>query len=106
LRRWKDSMAEQTTQGSGSCFRCGAVFPEGGLRYRVDVRVAADTGNELAAADLVKELEHLLKVIEGKDAEQLEREVHADFRFYLCKPCKDEYMKGPEVPLGQFFFGD
>jgi len=98
-------MEDKAVGGSGSCFRCGVSFPEGGLRYKVDVRVAADTGNELTPGDLEKELEKLLKVIEGKDATELEREVHNDFRFYLCKACKDEYLEGPEIPLGKFFFG-
>jgi len=91
--------------GSGKCFRCGIAFPEGGLRYRVDIRVAADTGGELSVVDLEKELKHLLEVIEGKDNEELEREVHQEYSFYLCGPCKEDYLKGPEVPLGSFFFG-
>jgi hypothetical protein len=91
--------------GPGKCFRCGTEFPEGGLRHRVDVRVAADTGGEATVKDLENELKHLLKVIEGKDEEELEREVHQEFCFYLCGPCKDDYLKGPEVPLGKFFFG-
>ena len=99
-------MDNQPVSGSSSCFRCGAIFPDGGLRYRVDVRVAADTGGELTPADLEKELSTLLKVIEGKETTELEREVHNDFRFYLCKACKDEYLKGPEIPMGYFFFGN
>ena len=94
-------------QGSGRCFRCGAEFPAGGIRYRIDIRVAADTGNEAASVeDLEKELKHLMEVIENRSPEELEKEVHDDFRFYLCAACKDEYLKGPEVPLMNFFFGD
>ncbi len=99
-------MGESSISGSDRCFRCGTAFPKGGVRYRVDIRVAADTGGEVEeTADLNEELEHLLSVIEGTDEEELEREVHTDFRFYLCRACRDEYLKGPDVPLDTFFFG-
>lgn len=99
-------MAESRATGSGRCFRCGADFPGGGIRYRVDIRVAADTGGEVSdIKDLEKELQHLLKVIEGEDEQTLEREVHTDFTFYLCRVCRDEYLKGPDIPLDTFFFG-
>jgi hypothetical protein len=99
-------MCAENAGGSGRCFRCGAKFPEGGLRYRVDIRVSADTGGESTVEDLEAELAHLLSVIEGKSTEELEREVHTDYRFFLCKPCKDLYLEGPEVPLDKFFFGE
>ena len=98
-------MCAEKVNGSGSCIRCGEKFAEGGLRYKVDIRVAADTGGEATFEDLEKELGHLLEVISGKDEKDLEREVHTDFRFYLCRACKEEYLKGPEIPLGNFFFG-
>lgn len=99
-------MADSRFSGPDHCFRCGAKFPEGNLRYRVDIRVAADTGGEVAdTANLEEELEHLLEVIEGTDEDELEREVHTDFRFYLCRACKDEYLRGPDIPLDTFFFG-
>lgn len=98
-------MSVAAATGPGSCFRCGVRFPEAALRYRIDIRIAADTGGEATIEDVEKELNHLLKVIEGKGADELEREVHQDYRFYLCGPCKDEYLRGPEIPLGTFFFG-
>jgi hypothetical protein len=100
-------MADSGVLGADKCFRCGAPFPEGGLRYRVDVRVSADTGDTLATVEeLEKELGRLIDVLEKKKTEELEREVHEDFHFVLCKACKDEYLKGPDVPLGTFFFGE
>ncbi len=100
-------MGDAGVQGSNRCFRCGAVFPEGGLRYKVDIRVSQDTGGELATVeDLEKELGRLIDVIESKSSEELAREVHDDFHFVLCKACKEEYMKGPDIPLGTFFFGE
>ncbi|MBI5190855.1 MAG: hypothetical protein HZA22_09280 [Nitrospirae bacterium] len=98
-------MCGAAASGPGSCFRCGVKFDEGALRYRVDIRVAADTGGEATIEDVEKELAHLLKVIEGRSEEELEREVHQDYRFYLCGPCREDYLKGPEIPLGTFFFG-
>lgn len=99
-------MGESHLTGSDRCFRCGIKFPEGGLRYKVDITVAADTGGEISdVRELEQELDHLLKVIEGTDEDELEREVHTDYRFYLCKACKDEYLRGPEAPLDTFFFG-
>ena len=92
--------------GPGRCHRCGVGFPEGSVRYKVEVRVNADTGGELATVeDLEKELDHLLNVIEGKDEKELEREVHTELTFYLCRACRDEYLAGPDTPLDRFFFG-
>ncbi|MGA2192268.1 MAG: hypothetical protein ABSG42_02695 [Nitrospirota bacterium] len=99
-------MGTGDVNGSNHCFRCGKGFPEGGLRYRVDIRVSADTGVELTVEDLDKELGRLIKVMEGKSSSELEREVHTDFKFYLCRECKEEYLKGPDIPLDRFFFGE
>jgi len=100
-------MGDAQVSGTNSCFRCGTEFPEGGVRYRVDIRVAADTGGVVSdVEDLNKELETLLDVIKGKDETELEQEVHQSFRFYLCRPCRDDYLKGPEIPLSNFFFGE
>ncbi len=92
--------------GPGRCHRCGVGFPEGSVRYKVEVRVNADTGGELATVeDLEKELDHLLNVIEGKDEKELEQDVHTELTFFLCRACRDEYLRGPDVPLDRFFFG-
>ncbi len=98
-------MGYSRVSGSDRCFRCGAVFADGGLRYRVDIRVAADIVGELRVEDPEAEIKRLLDAIKGRDEDELEREVHTDYAFYLCGPCKDEYLRGPDVPLGRFFFG-
>ncbi len=94
------------TGGPGRCHRCGVEFAEGAVRYKVEVRVNADTGGELATVeDLEKELDNLLNVIEGKDEKELESDVHTELTFFLCRACRDEYLRGPDVPLDRFFFG-
>ncbi len=92
--------------GPGRCHRCGVEFPEGSVRYKVEVRVTADTGGELATVeDLEKELDNLIKVIEGKDEKELEQDVHTELTFHLCRACRDEYLSSPDMPLDRFFFG-
>ena len=92
--------------GPGRCYRCGVVFPNGSVRYKVDVRVNASTDGEIETVEeLEKELDHLLKVIEGKDETELEQEVHTQMIFFLCRTCRDEYLSGPDLPLDRFFFG-
>jgi hypothetical protein len=99
-------MAAETSGGSRSCFRCGAGFGFGELRYRIDILVAADTGGEIDdTSDTQVGIADALERALEKTDEELEREVHTDFRFYLCEACKDEYLKGPEIPLDEFFFG-
>jgi len=99
-------MGVEARGGSRSCFRCGKEFGFGERRFRVDIRVAEDTGGELTGTDdyegeIAEALDQALEMTE----EELERSVHIDFLFYLCPACKDEYLKGPEVPLDEFFFG-
>jgi len=99
-------MGVEARGGTGSCFRCGHQFGFGELRYRVDVRVAQDTGGEIdEPVDYEGEIAEALDLAQLKTDEELERDVHIDFLFYLCPACKDEYLKGPDVPLDEFFFG-
>jgi len=87
------------------CSRCQAVFAEGGIRYRVDLHVTADNGTGATTDELESELRELLELLEGKEPAQVEDEMHTNLHFYLCKACRDEYLKGPETPLSSFFFG-
>lgn len=101
-------MGDARLLGPDRCSRCGASFADGALRYRIDIRVSADNAGALATVeDLENELGRLIDVLENKKptGEQDDRETE-DVHFVLCKACKEEYMKGPEIPPGTFFFGE
>jgi len=88
------------------CSRCNTVFPDGVIRFRVDVHITADTGAGMSSQELVKELNELVDLLQGSEAPDPADESHANLHFYLCRACRDEYLKGPDTPLSSFFFGE
>ncbi len=77
------------------CSRCGKNLPAGSLAYVVRVRVFADFDGVIVEpeGDIDRHLEDLLHQIEREDPETLEKEVHEDFAVFLCKSCRDRFVK-------------
>ena len=91
---------------TGMCSRCNAPFTEGSIRFRVDVHVTADNGTGASVEELEGELKELVELLEGRQPKRVDDELQTSLHFYLCKMCRDEYVKGPETPLSSFFFGE
>ncbi len=77
------------------CSRCGKELPAGSLAYVVHVRVFADFDGVIVEPEgnIDQHLEDLLHHIEREDPETLEKEVHEDFAVFLCKNCRDRFVK-------------
>jgi hypothetical protein len=87
------------------CDRCGQLLEEGALRYVAKVSVfAAYDPLKLAFEDLNRDLRadlrRVLEQCEGMTAEELERDVHAEFEFDLCRPCQKAYVRDP-LPMAK-----
>ena len=85
-----------------ACDRCDrSLLADEDVRYEVVIRVTAAYDpmelnlDAMAEADVSDELERLRKVIEGKTADELEAEIHKEFKFDLCMRCQREYLQDP-----------
>jgi hypothetical protein len=83
--------------GSERCCGCGKELPEGQLRYVVNIRAVADFDGVLPkiSGDLEEEIASALAEAEQMDSCELEKDVHQEVTFFLCKRCKEEFMSDP-----------
>ncbi len=82
------------------CDRCGRDLPPGGLKYLVTISVTADFDGVILDEASEDELRKALRDAEARDAEDLEKEVHQEMAYILCKPCRDAFVKEPVAPGG------
>ncbi len=83
--------------GDQKCFCCGKRLPEGHLRYVVTIKALADFDGVLPELEgnVQDEIEYILAEAEEADADDLEKDVHQEVIFFLCKRCKEEFMSDP-----------
>ncbi|HAP66818.1 MAG TPA: hypothetical protein DCQ99_03185 [Nitrospinae bacterium] len=77
------------------CDRCGVKIPEGGLKYIVRVNIIADDDNIISEDITDEELDAMISGIKEFDPDMLERDVHQDLAFVLCKRCKEQFVRNP-----------
>ena len=84
-----------------TCDMCGKVLlADDDTRYvvKVEVYVAYDP-MEVSEEDLQEdrsgEMRDLLDAMDDMDPEELEDQVYKTFRFDLCPPCHESYLKDP-----------
>ena len=70
------------------------------VRYVVQIKVfAAADPMEISPEDLRKDLRaellRLVREAEKLSGEELEAQVHKEFKFHLCPRCQREYLKNP-----------
>ena len=83
-----------------TCDGCGREIPPKSLRYiaRIEVLAAYDTleiTREDLERDIPYEIRQILERCGEKSAEELLREVYANFRFDLCSDCHSRFLKDP-----------
>ena len=88
-------MADQNT-----CDLCGCLIIGDPVRYELKIRLYAgydvlELTEEDLRKDLKGEMDELLRLMEGRDPEELEREVYEEFSFDLCSRCRKVYRKDP-----------
>jgi hypothetical protein len=78
-----------------ACSRCGKNLAPGSLTYVVNVRVFADFDGVLLEPEegMDRELEQILEQVEEANASELERDVYEEFTLFLCKRCRDRFVK-------------
>ena len=71
--------------GGRSCSRCGRYLPLGSLKYVVHIRVYADFDGFLSISDdeIEEEMDRILKAMESRNPDDLEREVYQEIGFLL-----------------------
>lgn len=77
------------------CDRCGVKIPEGGLKYIVAIHIVADTDNVISGDISDDELDLLISEVERADPDMMERDVHQELAFILCKRCKEQFARNP-----------
>lgn len=78
-----------------ACDRCGIKIPEGGLKYIVAINIVADDDNILPEDIVDEELDSMISEIGKFDSDILDRDVHQELAFILCKKCKEQFAKNP-----------
>ena len=73
---------------------------KGKLRYIVKINTfAAYDTLEITLDDLLKdyniEIKKLLTSLKNKSKKTLEKEIFKNFKFNLCRKCRNEYIKNP-----------
>jgi len=89
---------------SKTCEHCGHRLPDGSLAYEVRIQVCADFDGVLShpetAAPTDVAIRELVAEMEGRDPEELLREVYHSERHLLCPGCRDRYLANPlNLPL-------
>ena len=87
------------------CAGCGRDTAPEAASYDVHIEVMAaapvlEIDDARLASDLSAELEHLGCELEALRAEEAEKDVHQEFRFVLCRRCRDAYVRAPLPDLG------
>ena len=92
---------DRYSMDSFSCAMCGKpLLLDEDVRYVVDIRVyAAYDAMDLTAEDLKKdrreEIKRLIEQMKDMDPQELEDQVHKEFRFHLCPACQRQYLRDP-----------
>jgi endonuclease-3 related protein len=79
------------------CDSCGARLLRPEERYNLDIQLYASPKTEITKEELLKntkeELKKLIANLKNKDARKLEEQVYINYRFTLCKRCRDKLQK-------------
>ncbi len=77
------------------CAKCGKGLPSGGVKYIISINIIADFDGILPEMVDDEEIARLLQEAEKMDQETLEKEVHQEMAYLLCKPCRDTFAENP-----------
>jgi len=92
---WRKGDVTVKSMESQRCFRCGNDLRPGSLKYVVHIRVYADFDGLLSISDedIEGAMDRILEAVESRDPSDLEREVYQEIGFYLCKGCRDRFVR-------------
>ncbi len=78
-----------------NCARCGMLLDSGETSYAVTISAVADFDGALVPPDSPKEMSQMWKQVERKSEQELSDEVFQKVSFFLCKPCRDQWINAP-----------
>ncbi len=79
------------------CSKCGRRLYEGDLKYIVSMHIVADHDGVIDKDISDDEMQRLIAELEISDKDLIERDVHQELAFILCKRCKDVFVRDPFV---------
>ena len=85
------------------CHRCDRTLLGDNERWLVSVNVTADFEPDLGRMpdDPTAAIPRLIAAFEGRDADDLEDEVHSELAFLLCARCRRQWMDNPLGVVGR-----
>jgi len=85
------------------CHRCDRTLLGDNERWLISVNVTADFEPDLGRMpdDPTAAIPRLIASFEGRDADDLEDEVHSELAFLLCARCRRQWMDNPLGVVGR-----
>lgn len=80
------------------CARCGRELPKGSTAYRVKIDVTSTFDGFIPfdpAVDTSAKLKKIAEELKNLPPELLEEEVHQEFSYLICLPCKERFCANP-----------
>lgn len=89
-----------------TCDLCGRSLKEKDIIYELNVEVhAIYQPLQIDLVDMLKdhtdEIRRLIEELKDKDPQELQDQIYKTFKFHLCPPCQQKYIKNPFAPLDQ-----
>ncbi len=83
-----------------TCWRCSKSLPPGCRNYVIHVEVSAGFDGVLKEPEegLDASLSRLLDQVDRSDPKELEKDIHEEFTFLLCKRCRDRLVHEIKYP--------
>ncbi len=90
------------------CDLCGRSLKEKDYVYELNIEIhAIYQPLQIDLVDMLKdhtdEIRRLIEELKDKDPQELQDQIYKTFKFHLCPPCQQKYIKNPFAPLEDEF---
>ncbi|MDP2896888.1 MAG: hypothetical protein Q8Q12_10065 [bacterium] len=94
-----------------TCDLCGRSLKDRDVIYELNIEVhAIYQPLQIDLVDMLKdhtdEIRGLIEELKDKDPQELQDQIYKTFKFHLCPPCQQKYIKNPFAPIDQAGSGD
>jgi hypothetical protein len=85
------------------CDLCGKSLKEKEIIYELNIQVhAIYQPLQIDLVDMLQdhtdEIRRLIEELKDKDPQELQDQIYKTFKFHLCPPCQQKYIKSPFAP--------
>ena len=80
------------------CCKCGKELLQGSIKYILSIRLFADVDDTVSTCEStqkVDDIDYLINCLENLGQEEMEKDVHQEMVFLLCKDCRNNFCKNP-----------